>query len=127
MRCKPDKAVLKLLTMIDVSANKSLATLRCDYNDLTELDLSENSGLTFLTCDGNQLTSLILPNNSPLNYVSCDYNLFVTLDLTNITQSIDLSIRFMPTLKKVCVNEMPFRLDTDGSSNAFLTTDCNNS
>jgi Leucine-rich repeat (LRR) protein len=114
------------LTSLDVSHNTNLVYLDCSRNKLTRLDLSKNTGLTILLCDGNMLTSLDVSNNTLLNHISCSSNLFFTLDFSKNTQLLNLSIRNMHSLHRVCVYEIPSQVYSEGSIHAYLSTDCGN-
>jgi Leucine-rich repeat (LRR) protein len=113
-----------LLTSLDVSHNTNLVYLDCLDNKLTSLDLSKNTALTTLLCNSNMLTYLDVSNNTRLNHIDCSSNLFVTLDFSKNTRLNDLSIRYMHSLHKVCVYEIPSLVDSEGSIHAYLSTDC---
>ena len=70
---------------LNVTNNKKLVTLKCQYNPLTELDLSQNLLLEELNCSSSPLQSLNIKENKALEdltFISCG---FKTLDLTENT------------------------------------------
>jgi Leucine-rich repeat (LRR) protein len=101
-----------------------LNSFNCGYNQLTDLDIAENTGLIGLNCSGNMLTSLDVSNNTILEYLACNGNSFATLDLSNNTHLSNLSVVGMPSLHMVCVFKIPTYVDTEGSPNTYLSTDC---
>ena len=70
---------------LDVSNNRKLTWLSCDYNQLTTLDVSNNTALTKLYCSENQLTSLNISNNTALTHLYCFSNQLTSLDVSKNT------------------------------------------
>ncbi|MFC2090926.1 T9SS type A sorting domain-containing protein [Bacteroidota bacterium] len=129
------------ITNLDVSQNFALAALVCSDNQLTSLDLTQNVNLAVLECRNNSISSLDLSGNPGLGHLDCSGNLLKVLDISSntdlmIQQSPDFSYGFnliltdMPSLKFVCVWELPFppeersaRFDISGSPNIRIA-DC---
>ena len=148
-----------LIKQLDLSANKKLKSLSCSNNQLSNLDLSNLDSLNRLSSQSNYLHSLDLSSAPLLEYLSCSDNHLWHLDVSgnvhlrmlncggnpmtalNISnnQALDtlsigygvpsLAINHMPSLKQVCVWELPFPppgfiMDTIGSPNITFTTEC---
>lgn len=132
-----------LLDSLDLSKNVSLKHLFCDEDSLVSLDLSNNSNLINVQCSQNKLTSLNvdgltklvdinvpinnlkklnLSTNQALEYVGLYHNLIDSLDLSHNTNLQIASLTYMPTLKRVCVSELPvpFLAYTQGSPNLYF-------
>ena len=129
------------LINLDVSKNNSLVLLNCYWNQLSALNVSNNPVLITLKCNLNQFNSLDIPQNTVLEWLNCSSNPVTSLDLSNNSSighelgiltgyhSCDLSIGDMPSLKNVCVWELPFppdgfRLCVEGSPNVYYTSEC---
>jgi hypothetical protein len=95
---------------------------------LTSIDLSKNAELSILFCGKTGLTSLDISKNPKMIYLNCDGDMLTTLDISHNPVLTSLYIRDMPGLHKVCVPVMPvptgFLIETSGSPNVYLTTDC---
>lgn len=116
------------LKSLDVSACTALESLRCSHNRLTSLDVSNDTALQHLNCSENQLSCLDVSNNIALYWLGCDNNQLSSLDVSNnpLIGSDNywgyLSLRFMPSLREVCVWTLPFppwrvEVDITGSPN----------
>jgi hypothetical protein len=70
------------LAHLDVTKNKVLEFLSCQYNSILELDVSNNLNLTELWCSGNQLKSLDLSNNAFLVKLYSHSNQLTSIDLS---------------------------------------------
>lgn len=74
------------VTNLDVTHNKDLIFLFCQWNSISSLDLSKNENLTKLRCNNNNLGSLDLSNNMFLDILICYNNPLYTLDVTKNLQ-----------------------------------------
>ncbi len=74
------------ITKIDVSHNKYLFHLLCNYNKIKELDVSQNIQLEILSCMGNQLSHLDVSKNTKLEWLSCFLNQLSSLDVSKNTK-----------------------------------------
>ncbi len=71
------------LDNLDVSKNKMLTELHCDYNFLlSTLKLGENTRLTYLDCNLNNLASLDIGKCTALTTLHCKFNQFSSLDVS---------------------------------------------
>ena len=71
------------LSGLDVSKNKKLEYLNCDYNQkISSLNVSKNTKLEYLYCSGNQISSLDVSKNIKLKYMNCDFNQLSSLDVS---------------------------------------------
>ena len=105
-----------LLTSIDVSQNKKLITLCCDFNQIEELDLSENTELKGLTCSANKLRSFDLNAYPQLLSISCAWNLIEELNVKNHPSIVGIG----------CSNNKLTTLDASGISQLYsLDCSCN--
>jgi len=117
------------LIRLDVSSNTALIHFSCSWNYLTKLDVSNNTALTHLGCSHNQLTNLNISSNPSLTSLECGENQLTSLDISNNSSLELIGIEEMPSLKKVCVWEVPFppagvTLSMNNSPNVYFTTDC---
>ena len=76
---------------LDVSKNPELKYLVCSNSHFTSLDLSHNPKLEELNCSGNKLTQLDLTHNPELTYLNCINNGLEQLDLTHNAELTHLS------------------------------------
>ena len=127
--------------MTGIQSFINLYSLACNANPLTSLELSNNIALTYLDisayctwggCFGGTITTLDISKNTALEVLYCRGQALTSLDLSNNNSIIEIRIWNTPSLKEVCVWEMPFPpdvgyflLNTDGSPNIYFTTDCN--
>lgn len=115
-----------LLTSLDLSETLYLYYLYCDHNQLTELNLDGNTVLVGLNCQNNLLTHLVY-NGSTLTSLDCGDNKLTSLDCSNfphlqnvycpnnLLEYINIkngnrdfvTIYGNPTLKSICVDELP--------------------
>jgi hypothetical protein len=71
---------------------------------------------------------LDLSANTTLSKVTCGNNQIATLDIRSSPEIYRLDVRNMPSLYRVCkgtVHEY-FEFISEGSPNAYLSTDCGN-
>ena len=104
--------------------------MRCQRNELISLDVSNNAALEDLFCQENKLTSLDVSSAIVLELLDCSRNQLDSLDISNNIALQTVFLNDMPSLKKVCVWELPFPqggLDvyTTNSPNVYFTMDCN--
>lgn len=71
------------LTGLDVSGNKKLKYINCEYNQLTSLNVSHNTNLEQLYCEENKLTKLNCSQNKKLKVLVCSCNKLTSLDIRN--------------------------------------------
>ncbi|WP_299675499.1 T9SS type A sorting domain-containing protein [uncultured Tenacibaculum sp.] len=71
------------LTILNVSAHKSLQYLYCESNSIEYLFLDNNLDLVGLFCDFNRLTHLDLSKNVKLNTIFCTNNELESLNIKN--------------------------------------------
>ena len=71
------------LNSLDVSKNKKLKELSCNFNtELTELNISNNTLLTSLSCYACAIKELNLSNNPDLDSLMCHMNFLKSLDVS---------------------------------------------
>lgn len=96
------------LIRLDVSKNSNLSRLECRENSLHCLDLSKEAALSYLDCSHNKLTTLDVSHNTALRILYCNDNNLNCMDISNNNSIYHLDIGMMPTLKEVCVWQIPF-------------------
>lgn len=136
------------LTVLDVSDNTYLRTLRCQNNQLRSLDISNNNALTFLWCmmnlleeldvknnselvqlsiTGNKITSLDVSKNAKLNTLLCAQNRLGNLDVSNNPALKALDVRNIG-MSKLDVSKNPnlvsLSIQNDGHYNANNFSAC---
>ncbi len=76
---------LPRLTELDVTNNRNLTSLTCEFQRLSNLSVSYNTKLEVLSCRGNMLTNINVSNNKALKYFECDSNLLTEIDVSKNT------------------------------------------
>ncbi|MCR4809534.1 MAG: Ig-like domain-containing protein [Prevotella sp.] len=80
------------LSSLDLSGNKYLEGLYCQYNwNLSSINLLNNVALKGLNCMSCGLTSLDVSNNSELLGLRCDWNQLSSLDVSNHSKLVTLN------------------------------------
>lgn len=103
------------ITSLDLSNNRDLVSLTCNFNKLDFLDLSKNTKLSELNCTNSYLSFLDISKNTELVTFNCKNSIFTTLDLSK-----------NPKLQKLDCSENNF-FSLDISKNTELTElYCNN-
>ena len=131
----------KGLTELNVSNNRLLRYLNCDYNHIQELDVSmltnletlfcqqnllkelnvSNTQLQELYCSGNQLSALDISGLQKLEIADCSTNYTITkLDASDTPKLKELSCRHN-ALTELNVNNMPALVELDCSYNNLTT------
>ena len=82
------------LESIDVSGCTVLREIDCRYNDLTSLDVSKCTMLSILNCRQNRLTNLDLSENAALTKLICDTNKLISLDVSGCAALTELYCGF---------------------------------
>ena len=110
------------LISLDLIKNVNLIDIECEENNLTILNVYGLTKLTWINAWGNNLKNLNLSTNQALTYLGLYHNLIDSLDLSHNYHLQVASLTFMPTLKRICVSELPltFTAHTDGSPNSYF-------
>lgn len=127
--CELTKLEITNCENLSILFTDNTSPLRPYKNKLTFLDCSGCKSLKILFCSSNQIEDLNISDCTQLETLKCGGNQMETLDVSNNTSITQLEIAGMPTLKKVCVWELPFpptniELNLNGSPNVMFTTDC---
>ena len=116
------------ITSLDLSQNKHIKKLHCEYNKITSLNISGCYELTDLQCKCNYISSLELEGLDNIEFIECSENQIAKLELVshNKLEILECNDNYLTTLILDGIDSLHY-LKCDRNNLTYLSLDgCSN-